>query len=140
MTRRVLTVLSQSSTSRSVSENSLTTSIGIAAPVDTSFGSAALTVMVAALPSTERFYFRLRCRSRRSSEISRDGSREYTPNGPSGSLVQERSGSDASRASANGPLAGLSSFVTATPRLRSCGERFLSPIHRHEIPTQSTMN
>jgi hypothetical protein len=44
-------VLSQSSTSLSVSENSLATSIGIAAPVDTSFGSAALTVMVTALPS-----------------------------------------------------------------------------------------
>jgi hypothetical protein len=44
-------VLGQSSTSLSVSENSLATSIGIAAPVDTSFGSAALTVMVTALPS-----------------------------------------------------------------------------------------
>ena len=35
-------------------ENSLATSIGIAAPVDTSFGSAALTVMVATLPSNGR--------------------------------------------------------------------------------------
>jgi hypothetical protein len=44
-------VLSQSSTSLSVSENSLATSIGIAAPVDTSFASAALTVIATALPS-----------------------------------------------------------------------------------------
>ena len=44
-------MLSQSSTSLSVSENSLATSIGIAAPVDTSFGSAALTVTVTTLPS-----------------------------------------------------------------------------------------
>ena len=44
-------MLTQSPTSLSVSENSLATSIGIAAPVDTSFGSALLTVTVTTLPS-----------------------------------------------------------------------------------------
>ena len=44
-------MLSQSSTSLLVSENSLATSIHIAAPVDTSFGSAALTVTVTTFPS-----------------------------------------------------------------------------------------
>jgi hypothetical protein len=43
-------VLSQSSTSLLVSENSLATAIGIAAPVDTDFGSAALTATVTTLP------------------------------------------------------------------------------------------
>ena len=44
-------MLSQSSTSLLVSESSLATAIGIAAPVDTDFGSAALTVTVTTLPS-----------------------------------------------------------------------------------------
>ena len=44
-------MLSQSSTSLLVSESSLATAIGIAAPVDTDFGSAALAVTVTTLPS-----------------------------------------------------------------------------------------
>jgi hypothetical protein len=44
-------VLSQSSTSLTVAENSLAKLIGIAAPVDTAYASSALTVKVAALPS-----------------------------------------------------------------------------------------
>ena len=117
-------LLSQSSISRSVSENSLATSIGSQRPLirvsaRRPYGDGST------IEAEEVVKYRVT-------------DREYTRNGPSGSLVQERSGSDASRASANGPLAGLSSFVTATPRLRSCGERFL--FHRHQIPTQSMMN
>jgi hypothetical protein len=44
-------MLSQNSTSLTVSENSLATTIGIAAPVDSSYASAALTVLVTALPT-----------------------------------------------------------------------------------------
>ena len=44
-------MLSQNSTTLTVSENSLATLIGIAAPVDSSYSSSALTVTVTALPS-----------------------------------------------------------------------------------------
>src|ERR1035437_2160702 len=47
----MLVMLSQSSTSLTVSENSLATLIGIAAPVDSNYSSSALTVTVTALPS-----------------------------------------------------------------------------------------
>ena len=44
-------MLSQNSTSLTVAENQLATSIGLAAPVDSSYSSSALTVTVTALPS-----------------------------------------------------------------------------------------
>src|SRR5262249_45257362 len=107
-------LLSQSSISRSVSENSLATSIGSQRPLirvsaRRPYGDGST------IEAEEVVKYRVT-------------DRENTRNGPSSSLVQERSGSDASRASAHGPLAGLSSFVTATPRAAAANVSYLLSI------------
>ncbi len=57
-------MLSESSTSLTVFENSLATLIGIAEPVDTSYSSSALTVTVTALPSDGTRVLGLPCPTR----------------------------------------------------------------------------